>query len=234
MPHISSDGYDLFHLLNGAMSPNPFVAASLQVGDNGTPTDSRFSPEFTILSQRDKAHGRLIWDPDHRRNGTASPFFTVAPVRFQLKPHECLLSVGTGDYLRTTTAPFRRIERIQIGAISGTHLPSRTITWDFLEIDFTDANGRTETHRSNCLPRVSSTPPLRRSVQADDRPREHPQQFTEISARSREIVEIKIRGQVTLRANDQSADARYPLLAEDLQGRIQVFTDSDADTASAH
>jgi hypothetical protein len=227
MPHLSSDSVDLFVLLNGAMSPNPFVAASLQVGDRAGGSDSR-SSQFAISAQRESAHGRLVWDPDHRRNGPASPFFSVAPVRFILKSQECLLSVGTGDYLRMSTAPYRWIEKIQIGAITGTHAPGRAITWDFIEIDFGYAGGRTETHHSNCLPRVTTRAPLRRSIQAGDLPGAYPQQFTEISTRSREIVEIKIRGQVTLRANDCAPDATYPLLAEDLQGRIQVFTDPAA------
>jgi hypothetical protein len=54
------------------------------------------------------------------------------------------------------------------------------------------------------------------------------QQFAEMSICSREVVEIKICGQVTLRANDQRTAALTPLLAEDLQGRIQVFTDSSS------
>ena len=223
MPHLSSDDYNLFALLNGEMTPHPFVAASLQVGDSTA--DSLLSPQYAIAGQRETAHGRLVWDADHRRNGLESPFFSVAPVRFQLKPDECLLSVGTADYLRTSVAPYQWIDRVQIGALTSTAAPARTITWDFIEIDFRFRDGRTETHRSNCLPRVTTKAPLRRSLQAQEPSRSYPRQFTEISTHSKDIVEVKVRGQVTLRANDQTNDA-FPLLAEDLQGRIHVFTDN--------
>jgi hypothetical protein len=226
MPHISSTSYARFVLLNGAMSPHPFVTACLRVGGNGNVADARPSPEYTISAEREAVNGRLVWDADHRRNGLASSFFSVAPVKLRLNPAECLLSVGTGDYLCLPVTPYRWIEKIQVGAITGTEAPARTITWDFIEVDFSYTDGRTETQRSNCLPRVATGIPLRRSVQADDsRRRPYPQQFTEILTGSREVVEIKIRGQVTLRANDQATDGMCPLLAEDLQGRIQVFTD---------
>jgi hypothetical protein len=225
MPHMSSDDSDYGQqnkLLNGAMTPKAFVIASLRVGDDG---HSVTSPQITLASEREKTHGRLIWDPDHKRNGQASPFFSVAPVRFVLKAGECLLSVGTSDYLRMPTAPYKWIEKIEIGAITGTIAPSRTITWDLIEIDFRFANGTTATRRSNCLPRVTTQVPLRRSMQASAPSGLYPQQFAQIASYSKDVVEIKIRGQVTLRANDQRADLMQPLGADDLQGCIQVFTD---------
>jgi hypothetical protein len=225
MPHLSSDDYSLFALLNGAMSSHPFVTASLQVGENASGVNSDQSPQYAVSSSRESAHGRLVWDADHRRNGLTSPFFTVAPVRFHLKRDECLLSVGTADYLRASIAPYSWIERIQVGAITRTSAPSRTITWDFIEIDFCYRNGKNETHRSDCLPRVTTAAPVRRALQAQTPRGSCPQQFTEISTHSREIVEIKLRGQVTLRANDHVSAPTWPLLAEDLQGRIHVFTD---------
>jgi hypothetical protein len=227
MPHLSSDGSDVALVLQGAMSPDPFVAACLQIGGNGDPAISSQSPEYAISNHHGSAHGRLIWDPDHRRNGQVSPFFSVAPVRFHMKPGECLLSVGTGDYLRTDIAAYRWIEKIQIGAVAASLAPARSIIWDLIEIDFTDASGRTETRRSACLPRATTAIPLRRSLQAEGTPRSpFPRQFAEFSARGRQVVEIKIRGQVTLRANDAGAGPVYPLLAGDLQGRIHVFTDA--------
>ena len=229
MPHMSSDdsGYGQnAKLLNGAMTPKAFVVASLRVGDNGDGAEAKTSPQITLASEREKTHGRLVWDPDHKRNGRASPFFSVAPVRFHMKRDECLLSVGTGDYLRMSTAPYKWIEKIEIGAMTGTDAPCRTITWDLIEVDFHYADGRTETRRSNCLPRVTTQLPLRRSLQSKSPSGLLcPQQFTQITTFSKDVVEIKIRGQVTLRANDQRADEMHPLCADDLQGCIQVFTD---------
>jgi len=224
---MSSSSDNSFVLLNGAMSPNPFVTAHLRVGDNGAESTRGEAPEYSLFDNRTVSHGRLVWDAEHRRNGAASSFFSVAPVRLHLKPAECLLSVGTGDFLQLPTAPYRWIERIQIGAMTSTGAPARTIKWDFIEVDFSYSNGRTETLRSHCLPRVETRVPLRRSARTEQTtPLRHPQQFTEISARSQEVTEVKIRGQVTLRANDQMPDTSCPLLAEDLLGTIQIFTDS--------
>ena len=232
MPHLSSDGSDVGMMLQGAMSPAPFVAACLQIGGNGDAAISAESPEYAISNHNGSAHGRLIWDPEHRRNGLVSPFFSVAPVRFHMKPGECLLSVGTGDYLRTDIAAYRWIDKIQIGAVAASPAPARSIIWDLIEIDFTDASGRSETRRAACLPRATTGVSLRRSLQAVETLRSpFPQQFAEFSARGRQIVEIKIRGQVTLRANDAGAGPVHPLLASDLQGRIHVLTDAGGELA---
>jgi hypothetical protein len=226
---MSSDASYAFVLLNGAMSPGAFVSAGLQVGTDSDDGSGRVSPQYSIAADREEVYGRLVWDADHRRNGAASSFFSVAPVRLHLKPSECLLAVGTGDYLRLPTAPYRWIERVQVGAITDTDASARAVAWDFIEVEFGYRDGRTETKRSNCLPRVATGAALRRSVQAEgSAARRAPQQFTEILTHSREVVEIKLCGQVTLRANDASAGALQPLLARDLQGRINVFTDSAA------
>ena len=231
MPHLSSDdsqGKGFY----GAMSPGAFVAAFLQIGDNEHSPDSPLSSQYAISNHHGSAHGRLVWDADHLRNGLTSSFFTVAPVRFHLKPDECLLSVGTADYLRTNIAPYRWIDKIQIGAIASSLTPARAITWDFLEFDFTDAAGHTTNRKACCLPRASTGIPMRRSLQASNPTRpQYPEQFAEFYTHSRQIVEIKIRGQVTLRANHLGPDLLHPLLAHELQGRIHIFTDADAQTA---
>ena len=51
-----------------------------------------------------------------------------------------------------------------------------------------------------------------------------PRQYAEITTGTRDVVGIKLRGQVTLRANEGPAPA-CPLRPEDLQGQVAVFTD---------
>ena len=168
MPHMSSDASYSFVLLNGAMSPGAFVTAKLQVGMDEDGNDALVASQYAIAADQAEAYGRLVWDADHRHNGAASSFFSVAPVRTHLKPSECLLAVGTGDYLRLPTTPYRWIERIQVGAIAETEAASRALAWDFIEVEFSYGDGQfTKQSGSTCLPRAATRLPVRRSVQAD-------------------------------------------------------------------
>jgi hypothetical protein len=228
MPHISSLAYRSFALLNGETSPNPYVSASLSVG--GGNDDARSFPQFTLCDAvRQTADGRLTWDADHLRNGSASPFFSVAPVRLDVKSSgECLLAVGTGDFVKLVTRPYRWIEKVQIAALAGTGAPGRIIQWDSIELAFTYADGRSDTCRSSCLPGVVTGRCVRRAAQASEAPRDQlPRQFAEISTGCRDVVGIKLRGQVTLRANDGAAGGT-PLQPQDLQGQVLVFTDASS------
>jgi hypothetical protein len=226
MAHISSLAPLQYALLNGQAAADPCIAAYLATGDRlggGT------VPEFGLRDAGLRAaHGRLTWDPEHARNGSDSPFFSVAPVRLDMKATgECLLSVGTADYVSLRTPPFQWIEKVQVAAAAGTAAPGRSIRWDLLEILFCYADGRTENCRSMCLPAVATGLRQRRPAQAVECPSDllPPRQYTEIATGSREIVALKLRGQVTLRANEIPS-AAFPLCPEDLQGQIAVFTDA--------
>src|SRR5689334_22168489 len=100
MPHISSLAPLGFALLNGETSPNPYIAAVLNVGDRGCA--DRPVPEFGLWDvARRMAHARLTSTAEHARLVRSSPFFNVAPVRLEVNPNgECRLAVGTGDYVR--------------------------------------------------------------------------------------------------------------------------------------
>ena len=87
---------------------------------------------------------------------SCQPVLQRCPGRFHMKPGECLLSVGTADYLRTTIASYRWIDKFEIGAVAASLVPARSITWDSIEIDFTDASGRSDTRRAACLPRADN------------------------------------------------------------------------------
>lgn len=224
--HISSLAHRAFALLNGDASPNPFVVACFRVGEDGAAP--HVLPQFSISDADSRAvHGRLTWDAGHRRNGETSTFFSVAPVRLDMKADgECLLSVGTSEYIRLVTEPYRWIERVQVAAVAGTCALERSLQWDALEVEFCYADGRIDTCNSTCLPRVLTGSRVRQAAQARGtlgaRP---PRQFADIATGCRDVVGVRIRGQVTLRANESVA-AASPLSAEDLQGRILVFTDT--------
>lgn len=226
MSHTSSDEYRRFDLLNGETSPGASICACLRVGDHEGPPPL---PELLISDAgRREAHGRLVWDPDHRRHGRGSRFFSVAAVRLDLKPDgECLFSVGTGDYVSLATSPFRWVEKVQVAAAAGTDAPGRALQWDWLELTFRSADGATETRPSSCLPKVVTGARARRSAQSKHGGTAPRQQFAEISTGTRDVVELSLRGQVTLRANEASTGAS-PLGPEDLLGRILVFTDAPA------
>ena len=97
---------------------------------------------------------------------------------------------------------------------------------DLIEVVFCYADGRTETCRSNCLPAVATGAGVRRAAQAPQLKSERlPRQYAEVATGTRDVVGLKLRGQVTLRANE-GPGTTSPLRPEDLQGRIAVFTDA--------
>jgi len=226
MSHLSSLAPFRFGLVNGEMSPGACLAARFGVGD--CEGGGQSLPQFSLCGAGcDEAHGRLIWDADHARNGRASPFFSVAPVRLEMKSSgECRLAVGTADFVSLLTRPYRWIERVQVGAAAGTRTPGRALHWDLLEVVFCYADGRIETCRSTCLPAVATGAGVRRAAQAPaTMPERLAGQYAEATTGSRDVCGIKLRGQVTLRANEGPAGA-YPLCPEDLRGQIAVFTDA--------
>jgi hypothetical protein len=231
MPHASSMSFLRFELLNGDTSPDPHFAASLRVGENGG--EPARLPEFSIGDARNRArHGRLTWDPDHQRNGPGSRFFSVAAVKLNVGADgQCLLSVGTSPFVRFAGAPYRWVEKVQVAAAAGASTPQRRIQWDWFELDLVHADGHCETRQSACLPTVVTGQGVRRAVHAPQGAREArmpvTQQFAELSTGSRDVVALRVRGQVTLRANDV-ADAASPLGSEDLLGSVLVFTDASA------
>jgi hypothetical protein len=227
MPHLSSRGASSFALINGQPSPNPYVAAFLSVGDRGGHERSSV-PQFGLRDAGlHTTHGRLTWDADHVRNGSDSPFFSVAPVRLEVKAcGECLLAVGTADFVTLHSRPYRWIDKVQVAAFAGTGAPGRAIRWDLIDLVLNYADGRTETCQSACLPSVTSGTRMRRVTSACAQPAEPwAGQYAEFSIASRDLVGLKLRGQVTLRANE-GLPSGSPLQPEDLQGQVSIFTDS--------
>ena len=225
MAHTSSLAPLSFALLNGQAPADPSVSAYLALGDGQV---GGSFPEFGLCDAgRRSAHGRLTWDADHACNGSDSPFFSVAPVRLDLKSNgECRLAVGTADYVTLRTRPYQWIDTVQVAALAGTGTPGRSLRWDLIEIVFHYADGRTELCRSNCLPAVATGLSVRRAAQAPAAPHAPPpRQYAEISTGSHDVIGLKLRGQVTLRANESPSSA-FPLGPEDLRGQIAVFTDA--------
>ena len=224
MAHVSSMAHLRFELINGDTAPGAHVTASLRVGDNGD--DPQLSPEFSIDDAGARAqHGRLTWDADHRRNGPQSRFFSVAAVRLDMKwDGQCLLSVGTGPFVHFTTSPYRWIERVQIVAAARTLSPQRLIQWDWIELGLRRADGHVESRQSSCLPRAATSSAMRRAAQAGEARPQVARQYAEYSTGSKDVVDLNLRGQVTLRANDAPSESS-PLGPEDLVGGILVFTD---------
>jgi hypothetical protein len=188
----------------------------------------RSVPQFSLCgADCHEAHGRLTWDADHARNGSASPFFSVAPVRLEVKASgECRLAVGTADFVSLSARPYRWVERVQVGASAGTRTLGRALQWDLIEVVFCYADGRTETCKSTCLPAVATGAGIRRAAQAaGPLPERLAGQYAEVVTGSREIAGLRLRGQVTLRANEGQGPPS-PLLPEDLRGQIAIFTDA--------
>ena len=239
MPHLSSGGSRLFSLVNGGTSANPYVAAMLCVGDSGPSGEGEGEgggtlPQFSLCAGNDQtAHGRLTWDADHARNGSESPFFTVAPVRLEVKASgECRLAVGTGDFVTLRARPYRWIERVQIAAaVAKAVTPARAVRWDLIDLVLSFDDGRAERFESACLPSVAGGGSVRRAAGASSAvtPSTPAGQYAELLIGSRDVVGLKLRGQVTLRANDDRELPRGVALGPlDLLGQVAVFTDTEA------
>lgn len=225
MGHVSSMAHLRFELINGDTAPGAHVTASLRVGENGD--EPLLLPEFSISDGLRRArHGRLTWDADHGRHGPESRFFSVAAVRLDVKSDgECLLAVGTSPFVRFTTSPYRWVERVQVAAAAGTLSPQRLVQWDWIELVLCHADGHAETRQSSCLPRAATGTGTRRALQAGAARPQVPRQYAELTTGSKDVVALKVRGQVTLRANDAQASAS-PLGREDLLAGILVYTDA--------
>lgn len=170
----------------------------------------------------------MTWDADHVRNGSESPFFSVAPVRLEVKASgECLLAVGTGDFVALQVRPYRWIDKVQIAAaVAETGEPGRAIRWDLIDLVLNYGGGRTEKIESTCLPSVVSGARVRRAAQttavalAATEPVAG--QYAEISIGSRDVIGLKLRGQVTLRANE-GLPRGFALKPHDLRGQVSIF-----------
>ena len=212
-------------LLTGATAPNPQVVASFRFGDNSV--QSRGPHEFAVAAgtphrSRGRAQGHLIWDPSYRGRGSA--FFSVAPVRLEVTLGEVQWSVGTNQFISCACKPYERIEKIQVVATAANGAPHRLVQWDSLEVTLHHADGRSETHVSSCLPRVSTAQPPRRSVRSKPTSSAGAlQQFAEITPVGGCVTGMQLRGVVRLKAGDPGTGAA-PLRADDLQGRVLVFT----------
>jgi hypothetical protein len=233
MSHTSSFSFLRFELLNGQTSPDPHVAASLRIGGNGGEPALAPAPEFSIAGAHKRArHGRLTWDADHQLGGPRSRFFSVAAVKLDVRADgQCLLSVGTSPFVRFMGAPYQWIDKVQVAAAAGTLTPQRWIQWDWIQLDLLHADGHCETRQSACLPKIATGSGIRRALQAPPAGSSHDarvsvaQQFAELSTGTRDVIGLKVRGQVTMRAND-AAEAASPLGREDLLGSVLVFTDA--------
>jgi hypothetical protein len=223
MPHLSSSGVRQFSLVNGPTSSNAYVTAMLSVGEcKGS------LPQFSLCdAERHAAHGRLMWDADHVANGSESPFFSVAPVRLEVKASgECRLAVGTADFVTLAVLPFRWIDKVQIAAaVAQTGAAARAIRWDLIDVVLSYGDGHSEKLESTCLPSVVSGGRVRRASHLAAEVNEPvAAQFAEMSTGSREVVGLKLRGQVTLRANE-GLPRGIALRPDELLGQVSVFTD---------
>jgi len=228
MPHLSSGGGRPFALINGATSANPYITAMLSVGDYGGDGDGSL-PQFSLCDAREHAaHGRLMWDADHALNGSESPFFSVAPVRLEVKASgECRLAVGTADFVTLAARPYRWIDRVQIAAaIAETGAPARAVRWDLIDVVLSYADGTSEKLESTCLPSVVSGGRERRAAQVATATANAPVagQYAEMLVGSRDVVGLKLRGQVTLRANE-GVPRGFALTPQDLRAQVSIFTD---------
>lgn len=211
-------------LFTGATSPKPQVVASFRFGDNSVRPAG--ASEYTLIGDtlqqsRSRTEGHLIWDPSYGAHGGA--FFSVAPVQLEVTSGGAQWSVGTNQFIGCSCKPYEKIEKVQVVATAASGKPHRLVQWDVIEVTFHHADGRRESHVSACLPRVSTSQQARRSIRSMQASSKALQQFAEFTPMGGQVTGLQLRGVVTLKAAD-SQTANAPLRADDLQGRILVFT----------
>jgi hypothetical protein len=222
----SSDGFSSFSMLNGDTSVEADFVASFRFGDNRAEQSGWH--EYMVCDANgagESAQGHLVWDPLYE--GPGSPLFSVAPVRLDVSAGEIRWSVGTNDFLVCKCKPFRSIDRIQVAALAGRSGHHRLVQWDLIDLTCHFADGGRDRRLSPCLPKAAGNQAMRRAkIAGPASPSPFHQQYTEISLKGAAVTRIQIRGQVTLRAEHQQGNDLSPLGADDLQGRILVFTDA--------
>ena len=231
----SGTGGALFSMLTGATAPNPQVVASFQFGANGMPSGGQYEYMVSAGSSRQAASrvgGHVIWDPSYSDRNGGGPVFSVAPVRLQVSPKAVQWSVGTNRFIRCACKGYEQIEKIQVVAASDSRAEDRLVQWDWLEVTFHRANGRSDTHWSDCLPKASTARPPRRSVHSKAKRNHIRQQIAEIIPTGGDITAVDVRGVITLKAGDQR-NGTTRLEPGELQGRLLVFTKATRRRAAA-
>lgn len=235
MPSSSpSRGVVSAKLLTGDTSPASRFIASFRVGDNSARPDGVHEYLLAESDGEAKALGNLVWDASHEM--ADSPFVSVAQVILDVKTDRVKWAVGTTDFISIVPSPrFKNIRKIEIAAAVGSRELHRMVRWDSIEVTFfCDGQGYYEHFSSPCLPHVATSlaKPRRGAHAADeDQGTGALQQFVEISPNDDNVTRVHIRGQISLRAN--SGGAGSELNADDLQGKILVFTDLSRREAAA-
>lgn len=224
-----SRGVVSYTLLTGNTSPGSQFMASFRVGDNSSAKGSLHEYMLTEAEKGPKSQGQLVWDASH--TSADSPFASVAQVILDVRPDRVKWAVGTSGFISIDPdhkTRYKHIKKLEIAAATGTRERDRLVQWDLLEVTFfCDGQGYFETFSSPCLPRVATAPPShsRRGAHAEEEIKERGfQQFVEICPNDDNVTRVHVRGQVTLRANC-SGGGRSELNADDLRGRVLVFTD---------
>lgn len=236
MPSSSpSRGVVSVRLLTGDTSQGSRFIAAFRVGDNSARPDGIHEYLLAESDGGDRALGSLVWDASHDTPDSA--FFSVAQVILDVTAERVAWAVGTSDFISIVPNPkFKNISKVEIAAAVGSHHLNRMVRWDSIDVTFfCDGQGYYEHFSSPCLPHLAVTPAKpRRAAQAgnEEQGTGALQQFVEILPNDDNVTRVHIRGQITLRANS-AGTSRSGLKADDLQGKIVVFTDLSRPEAAA-
>ena len=198
-------------------------------------------PQYYLKKGKADAAGEFTWDPSH--DAPASPIHCTASVSLDVSPTQARWSVGTNQYLTIPGKPdeFDRIREIWVIASLGPQKrarrksdnadppePQRLVQWNNLELTFIDERGGQDRWSASCLPIIQSPRRLRRAA---TRPRKSQNQVASRGQYARfrvpeteKIVEIQIRGQITLSGN-LAYEQRAAMGRDDLCGNVIIFTD---------
>lgn len=215
----SSEEFASFALLNGDASADAELVATFRVGDNRGGAEG--IPEFMVLDPRRElplASGHLTWDPSYEPGAALDG---TAQVRLDLSRDSVRWSVGTHEYL-VATRSIGAIRRIEV-LVSARDRGEASIHWEKMEL-IVERDGKRSSVACPCLPRASAGRPMRRSSTATAATSERFRQFAQIHLGRGGIERVRLSGLVTLRA----AARPGALGADDLEGRILVFTDRGA------
>lgn len=221
----SGNGGAVFSLFTGATTVNAQVVASFQFGGNGVASSGHY--EYAVSGgppgqAKNRAAGHVVWDPSYDGRNGGSNLFSVAPVRLRVGSKAVQWSVGTNRFIRCACKEYEKIEKIQVVAAADSRAPDRLVQWDRLEVTFHHADGRRDTHHSDCLPKASTARPPRRAVGSKNKAGQVLQQIAEITP-SGHVTAVEVRGVITLRAGDPS-NGTARLCPGELQGSVLVFT----------
>lgn len=183
------------------------ASARFRVGSNGDGTVDQIPDNWGYGLghdvQQPPAHaGLLTWDPTHE--AANDRFSSVAQVLLEVTQSRTRFSVGTNKFLVDNQGipADAFVDRVRIVADLGANPPRACfIQWDHIDLFLLEPDGNCEQLTSPALPLASKLPVIQDFNLPFGQPPPLTRQEAHFHFQNKDVKQLLLRGQVTLRAN---------------------------------